>query len=543
MVTMWFKRLFGNGISESIAGAAMILGATTLASKLLGVVRNRILAGTFGAGDVLDSYYAAFRVPDLIFNIVVLGALSAGFIPVLVAAAHQEQEERRLAANVLNITLCVVSLFAALLMLGAPSLTPLFTPGFSPSQWATTISLTRIMALGPIFLAVGAVAGSVLQAHRRYIAYSFAPILYNLGIIFGAWMLVPRFGVDGLAYGVVIGTFAHMLTQLFAVGRLGFSFQWVLDLRDAAVRAIGKMMVPRTLSLAVSQLNFVAITVIASALPSGSISVFNLANDIQSFPLGLFCISLATAAFPVMSSAAAKGEKEDLKKSFAQTARLIFFFSIPSAVLLLLLRAQVVRVLLGWGNFDWNDTIATADVMALFALSLFAQGILPLVTRVFYALRNSVIPFAVSVAAVALNIALSLAWKDSFGVVGLAAAFSFSALFQAAVLWVILRLKLGSLGEGSIMRSLLKITFASVAMAGAVQGIKYIVAPVVDMQTFGGIFLQGFLACVGGIGVFIIVSLMLKNEEMSLVVQSFSKRFFRAKEVNGLSEEGGVGSG
>lgn len=543
MATMWLKRLFGNGISESIAGAAMILGATTLASKILGVVRNRILAGTFGAGDVLDSYYAAFRVPDLIFNIVVLGALSAGFIPVLVAAAHKAEEERRLAANVFNITLLAVSVLAAFFMLTAQWIAPLFTPGFRQEQWTMTIELTRIMALGPIFLAAGAVAGSVLQAHRRFIAYSFAPIFYNLGIIVGAWILVPRFGAAGLAYGVVVGTAAHMLIQLLAVWRLGFSFQRVINLRETAVRTIGKMMIPRTLSLAVSQLNFVAITIIASGLPSGSIAVFNFANDIQSFPLGLFCISLATAAFPVMSSAVVNGNGEKLKKSFAQTARLIFFFSVPSAVLLLVLRAQIVRVLLGWGNFDWNDTIATADAMALFAVSLFAQGVLPLIARVFYAMRNSIIPFVTSVAAVVLNVALSLAWKDSFGIAGLAAAFSLSALFQAAVLWVILRVKVGDLGERAIMKSLVKITVASLAMSAAVQGIKYAVAPVVDMQTFGGIFLQGFLAGAGGILAFICVSLLLKSEELSLVIQSFARHFFRAKEVEGLVGEGGVGSG
>ncbi len=540
---MWFKKIFGNGASETIAGAAMILGATALASKILGVARNRILAGTFGAGATLDSYYAAFRLPDFIFNIIVLGALSAGFIPVLVELAHRENEERRLAANIFNLTLAGVCVLAAVLMIAAPWLVPLFTPGFSADQMAVTVELTRIMAAGPIFLAAGAVAGSVLQAHRRFIAYSLAPIFYNIGIIFGAWTLVPRFGASGLAYGVVLGTAGHMAIQVFAAYRLGFSWKAIFRFRDASVRAIGRMMVPRTLSLAVSQLNFVAITVIASALPVGSIAVFNFANDIQSFPLGLFCVSLATAAFPVMASSAARGDSEQLKKNFFHAARLILFFSLPSAVLLLVLRAQIVRVLLGWGNFDWEDTIATADSMAFFAVSLFAQGILPLLTRAFYALRNTSIPFLASLGAVILNIALALLWKAPYGVAGLTAAFSAAALAQTAVLWVILRIKLGPLGEGRLLFSLGKISGACLAMAAAAQWVKYIVAPVVDMQTFGGIFIQGLLAGVAGVAAFVVFSLLVKSEEMSLVAHSFSRRFFRAKEVEGLAEEGGVGSG
>ncbi|MDP3244730.1 MAG: murein biosynthesis integral membrane protein MurJ [bacterium] len=543
-----------NGPIESIAGAAMILGATSLASKILGVLRNRILAGLFGAGDVLDSYYAAFRFPDLIFNLVVLGALSAGFIPIFAELLERRKKTNQdgqtsygigpweFTASVFNLTLVALAALSLFFVVFADKIIPLMTPGFSPAKQAMTVMLSRWMALSPILLGVSAVFSGVLQTYRYFLIYSLAPLFYNLGIIAGAWFLTPIFGPVGLAFGVIAGAFLHMAIQMPPSLALGFRFSRLFYLKDEAIKKIGKLMVPRVLSLAVSQFNFLAMTFVGSVLASGSIAIFNFANDIQSFPLGLFSISLAVAAFPALSALAAARDKENFRRSFQKTASLILFLTVPAALLLLLLRAQIVRVLLGWGQFDWSDTIGTADTVAFFSLSLFAQGLLPLLARAFYALHDTWRPFLISLFSSLVNIVLAFWLRDLMGVAGLALAFSVGAVLNAALLWIFLRFKIGPLGESELVWSILKLSGAIVVMAAAVQLMKNLVAPLVDMRAFWGVFVQGFVATVVGLGVFILLSWLFKNKEMLFLVDSFRRKFFKKKEVKGLEEEGGVGS-
>jgi len=550
------KKLLNSPI-ESITSAAIILGATSLASKILGVIRNRILAGTFGAGDVLDSYYAAFRLPDLIFNLVVLGALSAGFIPIFAGLIKEAKGHSRnpasmttsimpqwqFAANVFNFFVIILAILAGGLIIFAPKIIPLTVPGFSQTGIDLTVRMSRLMAVGPIFLGISAVLAGILQSYRYFLIYSVAPLFYNLGIILGAVFLTPWLGPMGLAWGVVGGTILHALIQVPAVIALGFRWRSVLDFKDVALRQLGKLMLPRTFSLAISQLNFVAMTVIASTLTVGSITVFNFANDIQNFPLGLFSLSLATAAFPAFASLAAAKDYQSLRRNFQNTASLILFLTIPAAILLLLLRAQIVRVLLGWGEFNWEDTITTADTLAFFSLSLFAQGLLPLLVRVFYALQDTWRPFIIGLFSTAVNILLALYLKDLLGIAGLSLAFSVATIINVILLWAILHHRIGCLGEAQIVPSLLKVSLASLAMAITVQAVKYLVAPLVNMHTFNGIALQGLVATVLGLFVFIVISLLLKNQEMIIIKRAFTRRLFKGKEVHGLTGEGGIGSG
>lgn len=552
-----FRKIL-NGPIESIAGAAIILGGTSLASKILGVLRNRILAGLFGAGDVLDSYYTAFRFPDLIFNLVVLGALSAGFIPIFAELLERRKRNDRdvesvkdvkseigpweFTAGVFNLTLVVLAVLSLFFVVFADKIIPLMAPGFSPAKQAMTVTLSRWMALSPILLGISAVFSGILQTYRYFFIYSLAPLFYNLGIIAGAWFLTPIFGPVGLAFGVVAGAFLHMCVQMPPSIALGFRFSRFFHLKDEAIRKIGKLMVPRVLSLAVSQFNFLAMTFIGSILASGSIAIFNFANDIQSFPLGLFSISLAIAAFPTLSALAAAQDKENFRRSFQKTASLILFLTVPAALLLLLLRAQIVRVLLGWGQFDWSDTIGTADAVAFFSLSLFAQGLLPLLTRAFYALQDTLRPFLISLFSSLVNIVLALYLRHSMGVSGLALAFSVGAVLNTALLWIFLRFKIGALGESELVWSILKLSGAVLIMAAVVQLVKNLVAPLVDMRAFWGIFVQGFAAAGTGLVVFALLSWFFKNKEMLLLVDSFRRKFFKKKEVAALEEEGGVGS-
>lgn len=516
---------------ETITGAAVILAGASFASKILGLIRNHVLAGAFGAGDTLDAYYAAFRIPDAIFQFLVLGALSAGFIPVFIELMEKRGDQWKVTATILNALVIFLALFSFLFILFAPRLTPLIAPGFSGEKLALTIQLARIMALGPIFLGISAVLSGVLQSYRRFVIYALAPLFYNAGIILGALWLVPIFGVPGLALGVVAGAMLHMAVQIPAARACGFRFSLNIDLKSEPVRRIAWLSVPRIAGLAVTQINFFAITLFASKLAAGSLSVFNLANDIQSVPIGLFAISLATAAFPSFSQFSARGEIDGFRRSFSSTARLILFLTIPFAVLLLLLRAQIVRVLLGSGEFDWTDTIATADALAFFSLSLFAQALLPLLTRAFYALKDTFSPLLAGACGVTVNILLALTFREPLGVAGLALAFSLASIINIIILWLMLRGRLGSLDEASIIPSLLKISAAALAMAIVVQSVKYSIAPYLNMQTGLGIFTQGFVAGALGLAVFLLIALAMGSPEAITIRNAFVKKLFREKEA------------
>jgi putative peptidoglycan lipid II flippase len=549
--------------------AAALVAFFSLLSRLLGIFRDRILAGEFGAGDTLDIYYAAFRVPDLIFNLLVLGALSAGFIPIFTSLLSRGKNEDKkenngkstekdkrdngrekekagnseawlLACNILNLLAISLIILSAIGIIFAPFLMRIITPGFSGEKLGLTSSLTRIMFLSPIFLGISSVLGGILQSFKRFFIYSLAPVFYNVGIILGALFLTPFFGVLGLAWGVVLGAMLHMLVQWPSVRSLGFRYQWALDWKEKNLRKIMRMMGPRTMSLAITQINLVVLTVIASTLKSGSLTVFNLANNLQSFPVGIFGISYAVAAFPTLAKEAFRREK--LVEIFSSTVRQILFFIIPSTVLLLSLRAQIVRVILGSGRFDWEDTIMTIDTLAFFTIGLLAQALMPLLVRVFYARHDSRTPFYIGLFSVAANIGLSL-WIPKImsckvllspfggvsaclplGVAGLALAFSISSAINFILLWIYLRLEVGRLDEKRILVSALKIIIASAACGLSVQGLKLVVWPFIDMSTFLGVAFQGLISGLGGIAVFLIFCRLLQSEEFFAFWNSFKRR-------------------
>ena len=515
------KRLF-NGQINSITIAALLVALSSLASRFLGIFRDRILGGEFGLGDTLDIYYAAFRIPDLVFNLLVLGALSAGFIPIFTGLLKKKKQAWQLANNVLNILGLSLIILSGLSIIFAPYLMKLVVPGFSPEKQALTASLARIMFLSPMFLGISSVFGGILQSFKRFFVYSLSPIMYNIGIILGALYLAPLWGIYGLAWGVVFGALMHMLIQLPLVVKLGFRYMPKIEFRNKEVRRIGIMMIPRTMSLAISQINLLVITVIASTLASGSLAVFNFANNLQFFPIGIFGISFAVAAFPTLSAIAS--DKKKLVNSFSSTIRQILFFIVPATVLLLTLRAQIIRVLFGTGQFDWQDTILTIDTLGFFSLSLFAQAIIPLLVRMFYARHNSKTPFFIGFVSVAVNVLLSLWLAGKLGVAGLALAFSIASILNFIMLWIVLRFQIGMMDELRILISTVKFSVAAVACGVAVQGMKLIIWPYIDMTKFWGVLTQGAVAGLSGIIIYIIVCSILRSEELFNFWSSIKRR-------------------
>jgi len=514
---------------NNISAAAALLALFSIASRFLGVVRDHILAGNFGAGAELDIYYAAFRIPDFIYNLIVLGALSAGFIPIFSEMIKRseilpgEKEKLvRLASNVFNALLLLIFLLSVLGIIFARPLTAWVAPGFSELAQEQTANLTRVMFLSPLFLGMSGVLGGILQSYKRFFVYSLSPIFYNLGIIFGALVLVNFLGLAGLAWGVVLGAILHFSVQLPSIWKLGFRYHFFLNWRDRSLRQIARMMGPRTLSLAVSQINLLAMTALASSLDSGSLSVFNLANNLQSFPLGVFGISFAVAAFPFLSENAYKAE--ELKARFSSTIRQILFFIIPASVLLVTLRAQIIRIVFGSGSFNWQDTVLTMNTLGFFALSLFAQASLPLLVRVFYARRDSLTPFYLGLFSVCLNILLAWFLRSYFGVAGLALAFSIASIFNFLSLWICLYFRVGSLDLDKILISVLKFSGAAIGAGSVVQILKIAIWPFIDMTTFAGVFIQLIVSASGGIIAYIILCRVFRSEELLAAIAMFKRR-------------------
>ena len=537
------KRLL-NGQINSITMAAFLVASSSLASRFLGIFRDRILAGEFGAGDTLDIYYAAFRLPDLIYNLLILGALSAGFIPIFTRLLKSSKEKAinlisgeenkpawELASNTLNVLAVSLIILCGLGIIFAPWIMRLITPGFNSGKIDLTAKLSMIMFLSPIFLGISSVFGGILQSFKRFFVYSLSPIFYNIGIIIGALYFVPIWGIYGLAWGVVLGALAHMVVQLPTLLQLGFKYYFKLDLKNKQLRKIGTMMIPRTFSLAIAQINLLIITIIASTLISGSLAIFNFANNLQSFSIGIFGISFAVAAFPALSRVAF--DKKNLVKNISLTVRQILFFMIPSTVLLLTLRAQITRVVLGTGQFDWQDTVLTIDTLSFFCLSLFAQALIPLLVRVFYARYNSKTPFIIGLIVTVINIFLSIRLSRTMGVAGLALAFSITNIINFVILWFILRFELGSLDQARIFISIIKFSLAALACGVAVQGTKLIVWPFVDMTKLWGILAQGLLAGSFGIIIYLLVCLLLQTEELINFWQSFKRHLPWAKVETG----------
>lgn len=542
MVRKLFTRATG-----SVTAAAAILGIASLASRLVGVIRDRLLSGTFGAGRELDAYYAAFRAPDLVYNLFVLGAITAGFIPVFTKYLEKGEgkdgalndEASELASLLFSMLGIILAAFAVLGIVAAPWFVPAITPGFDAEATALTVRLTRIMFLSPLFLGLSGVLGGVLQSKRRFFVYALAPILYNVGIIAGILLLAPAFGIAGVAVGVTIGAFLHLLVQLWACAALGWRFRFGWNARHDGVRAIAKMTGPRMASLAVSQINLVVLTGMASTVGAGGIAVFNLANNLQMLPVGVIGVSFAVAAFPLIAELAAKGKNEEFVAALAKTVRTILFLVVPATVAILLLRAQIVRLVLGTGNFDWKDTVDTIETLSFFSISLFAQALLPLFARAFFAFHDVATPLVLAVVSVVVE--RSVAWlliERGMGTPGLALAYSVGCIVNLVLLWVILRLRTGGLAERAVLRSLALTSVAGLLMAGTIQFLKVAVGGAVDMRTFMGVFAQGATAGLAGIAVFVAAAYLMGSEEARDVVRMYRRKFVPAPAEAQISQEG-----
>lgn len=502
-------------LTSSMTGAALVIGASSLASRLLGLVRDRLFAHTFGASPILDSYYAAFKIPDFVYNLIIVGALSAGFIPVFSSILHKEGKEKaqQVYASMSTIVAISLTLLALALIFCAHLIVPLFTPGFSLDQQNLTITLTRILAISPLLLGLSGIAGGVLQTLKHFVAFSLAPVCYNIGIIFGITVLYPLFGVTGLAGGVLLGALFHSIIQLLAAKNAGFPLAFTTHI-SKAMRTIGLLMIPRTLALSLANINLIAITALLSTTTTGSISSLQFATNIVSVPLGLFAVSYAIAAFPRMNESAAANNHEEFQNVIIASLRHVLFLLIPITMLMIVLRAQIVRVLLGSGAFTWEDTRMTFDMLGALSLSVIAQGLVHILARALYALHNTILPFFAVLSGELTTFILAYYFVvEKFDPQFVAIAISIGSTIQLAFLFVALKHKLKHLEITTLLKGLFIMSSTALLAGLCAQLLKLPVSHLVDMTTALGILIQMVVCSVAAITVYLTITHLLKLPE------------------------------
>jgi len=532
--------------THTIGLAALIIGCSSVVSALLGLIRDRLLAGRFGAGIELDIYYSAFRIPDLVFGILVSGGIVAAFLPVFSEYYGKDKEKAwELTSNALNVFLLFSIILCGILAIFTPQLMKLIVPGFNIEQQTMAVVLTRIIFLSPIFFGISNIFSSILHYFNHFIAYSLAPILYNIGIIIGILFFVPLFGITGLAYGVVLGVLMHWLIQIPSVLINGFKYKPIFNLKSKGLKKIVYLMVPRTISAVINNFNLIIVTAIASTIGIGNISIFNFSDHLRYLPITVIGGAFAVAAYPFMAKAWADGEKHMFFSNIIRAFKQSLFLIVPLSVLTLLLRAQIVRIILGTGKFGWLETQLTAACLGIFAISIFAYALVPFLVRIFFSIHNTKIPLLVSILTLGISIILCFVlvnvmsgvnwfstimanlWKiqniDNISIIGLPLAITFSGIIQVLMLIAFLKRKLKEFPIKDIYNSFIKILFASIIMGGITYLCLYGFSLVFNTSTFVGILLQAGISGLIGILVYLILSYFLKIQEVYLIKNMLSR--------------------
>ena len=455
--------------AQTIARAGLIVSGAFLVSRVLGFVRVFVIGNVFGASPELDSFFAAFRLPDLIFQLVAAGALSSALIPIVSALFTTNEMARawRVVSTVINLMLIGLAVLGISLFILAPVIVPAITPGFGPAQLDRTIELTRIMLLSPVFLALGAVATSVLNAGGRFTAAAMAPIVYNLAIIGAALILGPSMGVTGLAIGVVLGALGHVLVQLRPLDRMGFRYRPRIEAGDPEARHALLLMAPRAIGLGATQITFIVVTSLATLLGAGAVSDFNFAFVMLQIPLGVIGVPLGIVVLPTLSRDAARGNEPAFVSLLTRALRLLLYVMIPIAVFLAVTRQPFTELLFGFGKIRQEDLDLIAQTLAFFLVGLTAHALIAVLARSFYARQDTVTPVVAAVAAVAINTTLAIILVGPLGLGGIALAIAIAAWIEAVSLIVVLRRRLPVFPLSGMGRVALEALGGSVA-AGAV---------------------------------------------------------------------------
>ncbi len=552
-----FNKEFG-----SINEAALLLGFFAFLSQILGLVRDKIFAHNLGASAPLDIYVAAFRIPDFLYVSIASFASVTIILPFLIEKTRDggnTDAEKFLNSifTVFSITIFILSVLIFLLM---PQLAHFLVPGFSEEMLAQFIPLARIMLLSPILLGFSNLFGAVTQLYKRFFVFALAPLLYNIGIILGLVFLYPSMGIEGLGWGVVFGAFLHMSIQVPGLVGSQLMPRFTAKINWSEIRQVVLISLPRTLALSSNNIALLAITAIGSTLGIGALSVFTYSYHLQTVPLALIGVSYSVAAFPALAHYFAERNMSEFIRNIMLSARQIIFWSMPVIFLFIVLRAQIVRVILGSGQFSWDDTRLTAAALALFAISVVAQSLVLLFVRGFYAAGNTRIPLFVNVATSGIIVIASILliqiytrfpeFKMVFdrllrvdgiegtGILMLPLGYTIGSLLNGIYIWLLFR---RSYLEKSFYYGLSWTFFESISASIALGVSAYytldVFDTIFDISTFWGILAQGAVAGIAGIIAWAFVLEMLKSEELARLKLALSHKIFKIKPIASPHEE------
>jgi putative peptidoglycan lipid II flippase len=498
--------------------ASLILTAAALASRILGWVRLLVIGSQFGASSELDAYFAAFRIPDAIFQLVVAGALSAALIPVFSSyrARGDETEAWRLASSVINLVLIALVVLSGLMAILAPVFVPFVAPGFDEPTTELTVRLTQIMLISPVLIGMGAVVSGILNSHQQFTIPSLAPLAYNLVIIGAAIFLAPIMGIEGLAVGVVVGSAAHLAIQLPSLARVGRRYELMINIGHPGVRKVARLMGPRMLGLASGQLNFLVSTVLASALAVGSLTAYNYAFQLSQLPVGIIGVSVAIALFPTLSQHAALGRIGEIRRQVAGAVRVLIFVAAPLMAVMIVLRDPLTSVFYQYGLFSQDATDLTAGALAWFAVGLIGHIVVHVLARAFYAMQDTRTPVTWAIIAVAVNVPLMVLLVGPMGVDGLALALSISSILEVAGLLSSLRSRLEGIEGASILGALTRALLAAIAAALVmIAGLALVgaVTPDVLIDPLGRLVVLLVLTSAGAVA-FVAIAALLRSPEL-----------------------------
>ncbi|MCE5194879.1 MAG: murein biosynthesis integral membrane protein MurJ [Nitrospiraceae bacterium] len=519
---------------KRITKAAGLMSIATLISRILGYVKDMILAGYFGATGLSDTFFAAFRIPNLLRELFAEGAMSSAFIPVLTEyqQKHGEEAARKLVKIVLTFLFIIVGAICIIGIVFAPSIVSLIAPGFlnSPEKFSLTVLLTRIMFPFLLFISLAALVMGALNSNRIFFIPALAPVMLNIVIIICVVLLVSRIEqpIVAVAIGVTLGGFFQLAFQMPSFFKNGYKLGTDTDFKHPGFRRMAFLILPATIAMAVNQINIIVNNIFASYLPEGSITYLYYSMRLVQFPIGIFGVAMGMAVLPTLSEHAVKGDFEKLRDDFSFALRLLFFITIPAMAGLTALRDPIVNLLFQRGEFTYNATIGTTEALFFYSLGIWAIVGVRVVTASFYSMQDTRTPVKIAVVGMITNIIMSLVLMGPLKHSGLALANTIAASVNFVLLFYFLRRKLNRLGAGRIIKSFLKISCAA-----AVMGFIGWILLHGDIWKQSGMtalkigYLSGTIVfCVSS---YVFVCYLFKVEELAYVIDTLKKKIQRSK--------------
>lgn len=513
--------------NKRIVKAAGVIGSFTLLSRIMGYIRDMVMAYFFGSGFITDAFIAAFRLPNLLRRLFAEGSLVVSFVPVFTDYLKNkgEKEAFELAGSAVRILSIILTIVSILGVIFSAEILKLIAPGFNdPDKMALAVSLAKIVFPYAFFICLVALSMGILNAMGHFAAPAFAPVLLNLSMItamfVGAYISDDSvFRIRALAFGVLAGGVLQLGFQLPYLVKKGFLFWKKTVFFHPGMKKIGKMMLPSVLGAGVYQINILAGTILASLLLEGSITWLYYADRIFQFPLGLFAISMGTAVLPSFSRQAAANDIEGMKDTFSYGLRLVFFITLPATAGLIVLREPIVAILFERGKFGSADVVMTANALFYYAAGLCAVSAVRIAAPVFYARQDAKTPVKIAVIAIIANILLSLWLMGPLKHCGLALATTLASFLNLILLFVTIRYQLGKIGGRTIMVSLLRSAFCAGVMGYCVHLLVLCLIPAYGKLS--GVFLTiELIVCIGaGIFVYILMSFLMKSPEIKAAVK------------------------